>query len=63
MSLSLRMAFTRVPTWEIVLVFVILIVSIVLVFWLSGRAFRRGLLEYNKRIKLRDLFVKEVSHG
>lgn len=63
LSLSLRMAFTQVATWEIVLVFVVLIASILLVFWLSGKAYRRGLLEYNKRLKLRDLFAKEVSHG
>jgi ABC-2 type transport system permease protein len=62
-SLSLRMAFTTVPAWEIIMVFAILIVSVVLVFWLSGKAFRRGLLEYNKKIKLRDLFVKEANHG
>lgn len=60
LSLSLRMVFTSVPAWEIVLVFGILIVSIILVFWLSGKAFRRGLLEYNKKLKIRDLFVKEV---
>lgn len=61
LSLSLRMAFTTVPTWEIVLIFAILIASIVLVFWISGKAFRRGLLEYNKRLKLRDIFAKEVK--
>ena len=61
LSLSLRMAFTTVPTWEIVLIFAILLVSIVLVFWISGKAFRRGLLEYNKRLKLRDIFAKEVK--
>ena len=63
LSLSLRMAFTRVATWEIALVFVILIASIILVFWMSGKAYRRGLLEYNKRLKLRDLFAKEVTNG
>jgi ABC-2 type transport system permease protein len=57
------MAFTSVPAWEIVTVFVILIVSVVLVFWLSGKAFRRGLLEYHKKLKLRDLFIKEVKNG
>jgi len=61
LSLSLRMAFTTVPTWEIVLIFAILIASIVLVFWVSGKAFKRGLLEYNKRLKLRDIFAKEVK--
>ena len=61
LSLSLRMAFTTVPTWEIAIIFAILLISIVLVFWISGKAFRRGLLEYNKRLKLRDIFAKEVK--
>ena len=61
LSLSLRMTFTTVPTWEILLIFAILLVSIVLVFWISGKAFRRGLLEYNKRLNLRDIFAKEVK--
>ncbi len=62
-SLSLRMAFTKIPVWEIISVFAILIISIALVFWLSGKAFRRGLLEYSKKLKLRDLFVKEANNG
>jgi len=62
-SLSLRMAFTSISAWEIATVFIILIVSVVLVFWLSGKAFRRGLLEYHKKLKLRDLIVKEANHG
>lgn len=62
LSLSLRMAFTKVSAWEILMVFAILIATIVLVFWLSGKAFRRGLLEYNKKIKLRDLLFKEAKN-
>lgn len=61
-SLSLRMAFTSIPAWEIAMVYIVLIVSVILVFWLSGKAFHRGLLEFNKKLKLRDLFVKEVNH-
>ena len=57
------MAFMTVPSWEIVMVFAILVVSIILVFWLSGKAFRRGLLEYGKKLKLRDLLFKEVKNG
>ena len=63
LSLSFRMVFTKIPTWEIISVFAILIISIALVFWLSGKAFRRGLLEYSKKLKLRDLFVKEANNG
>lgn len=61
-SLSLRMAFSSVPAWEIIMVFAILIASVILVFWLSGKAFRRGLLEYHKKLKLRDLFFKEAKN-
>lgn len=61
LSLSLRMAFTTVPAWEIALIFAILISSIVMVFWISGKAFKRGLLEFDKRLKLRDIFAKEVK--
>lgn len=63
LSMSLRMAFTNIPTWEIILVFAILIVSAVLVLWLSGKAFSLGMLEYSKRIRIKDLFRKEVSNG
>ncbi len=57
------MAFTNIPAWEITLVFAILIVSAVLVLWLSGKAFSLGMLEYSKRIRIKDLFRKEVSNG
>ncbi len=63
LSMSLRMAFTNIPAWEITLVFAILIVSAVLVLWLSGKAFSLGMLEYSKRIRIKDLFRKEVSNG
>ncbi len=63
LSMSLRMAFTNIPAWEIILVYAILIISAVLVLWLSGKAFSLGMLEYSKRIRIRDLFRKEVSNG
>lgn len=63
LSMSLRMAFTNIPAWEIIVVFAILIASAVLVLWLSGKAFSLGMLEYSKRIRIKDLFRKEVSNG
>lgn len=63
LSMSLRMAFTNIPAWEIILVFAILIASAALVLWLSGKAFSLGMLEYSKRIRIKDLFRKEVSNG
>lgn len=63
LSVSLRMAFTTLPAWEIALVFAIMLVSVFLVLWLSGKAYRLGMLEYSKRIQLKELFRKEAANG
>jgi len=62
LAMSTRMAITNVPTWEIVLVFVILIAFSLLTIWIAGRAFRLGMLQYSKRIPLKQLFQKEAGH-
>jgi ABC-2 type transport system permease protein len=61
-ALSMRMAFTIVPTWEVILIITILIAFSIFTVWLAGRAFRIGMLSYGKRISLRQLFQREVSH-
>ncbi len=61
-AMSLRMAFGKVPTAEIILVFVIIVAFAVLSVWLAGKAFRMGMLQYSKRIPLRQLFQKEANH-
>ncbi len=60
LSMSFRMAFGQVPGWEIGLVFVILIVTCLLSVWLAGRAFKMGMLQYSRRIPLKNLFSKEA---
>lgn len=62
MAIMMRMAFSKVPTWEIVMVILILITFSAFTIWLAGRAFRVGMLSYGKRISLRQLFKKEVNH-
>ena len=61
-AMSLRMAFTTVPTWEVILVFGIIILFSILSVWLAGKAFRMGMLQYTKRIPLEHLFRKETQH-
>ena len=61
LAMSTRIAITNVPTWEIILVFVIMIAFSVLTIWLAGRAFRRGMLQYSKRVSLSQLFTKEAG--
>ncbi|MEL7645811.1 MAG: ABC transporter permease [Anaerolineaceae bacterium] len=57
-AMTLRMAFTQVPAWELALVIAILVLFSVLTIWLAGKAFRMGMLQYSKRIKLSQLFKK-----
>jgi ABC-2 type transport system permease protein len=61
LAMSTRIAITNVPTWEIILVFVIMILFCLLTIWLAGRAFRRGMLQYSKRVSLSQLFTKEAG--
>jgi ABC-2 type transport system permease protein len=57
-AMTLRMAFTQVPAWELALVIAILVLFSVLTIWLAGKAFRMGMLQYSKRIKLSQLLKK-----
>ncbi len=62
-STALRMAFTNLPTWEIALIFVIQILFAVFSVWLAGKAFKAGMLQYSKRLKLKDILGKEAANG
>ena len=60
-AMSLRMAFTRVSTLEILLVLVVQIVFAIGAMWLAGRAFKLGMLQFSKKISLFKLFKKEAG--
>jgi len=62
LGLSLRMAFSSVSPLEIGLVFVVIITFTLLMFWLAGVVFKRGILQYSKRLSLKEIFTKE-SHN
>ncbi len=61
-AMSMRMAFSVVPAWEIFLVLVILVIFSAFTLWLAGRAFRLGMLSYGKKISFKQLLKKEVNH-
>lgn len=58
LTLPIRVAFSTVPTWQILLAMAILIASAIGAVWLAGRAFRLGMLRYGKRLALRELFQR-----
>lgn len=51
----MRLAITSVPTWQILLSFLILCATFVGSIWVCGRIYRVGILMYGKKPSLRDL--------
>ena len=55
-TILMRMAFTVVPTWQIVINIIILVIFAALAIWVAGRTFRMGMLRYGKKISLKEIF-------
>ena len=63
LALSLRMAFSSVSPLEIGLVFAVIITFTLLMFWLAGVVFKRGMLQYSKKLSLKEIFNKETRNA
>lgn len=63
LALSLRMAFSTVSPLEIGLVFVVIITLTLLAFWLAGLIFKRGMLQYSRRLRFKEIFSKETRNA
>jgi ABC-2 type transport system permease protein len=59
-SITLRMAITTVPTWQIVASVATLTLTAVGAIWLAGRAFRLGMLRYGQRLRFRAIFDRHA---
>jgi len=60
-AFCIRIGFSRVPVWQVVLASLILCLSAMGAVALAGRAFRLGMLRYGKRLSLKDIFPRR-SH-
>jgi ABC-2 type transport system permease protein len=59
LSMPFRIAFSEVPALHIVLSFAFSLLNTALVLWLAGVAFRRGIMQFDRRLRLKELFRKE----
>ena len=57
----MRMAFTVVPVWQITLSIAVLVVFAVFAIWFAGRAFRLGMLQYGKKLSIKEVLRKSVE--
>lgn len=56
LTVLLRMAFSTVPTWQILLSAAILWVAAIGGLWFAGRVFRLGMLRYGQRLGWKEIF-------
>jgi ABC-2 type transport system permease protein len=54
-SVLIRLGFTAIPTWQMVVSLLILTMTTLLLTWASARVFRWGMLSYGKRLGLREI--------
>jgi len=56
MTIAMRIGFSTIPTWQLVLSVAILVLSAIGSVWLAGRAFRLGMLRYGQRLRWKEIF-------
>jgi len=62
-TLPMRVFFTIVPAWQVILSIGILIASAIGALWLAGKIFRMGMLRYGKSLSLREIFSGIFNEG
>jgi ABC-2 type transport system permease protein len=59
MTIIMRIGLSTIPTWQIFVSVIILILSAAGSLWLAGRAFRLGMLRYGQRLRLKEIFRQQ----
>jgi ABC-2 type transport system permease protein len=62
-TLIMRSGFTQIPPWQLVINIIELFLLAGLSLWLAGKAFRAGMLNYGKRLSLKEVFAKGKAVG
>ncbi|MGA9397961.1 MAG: ABC transporter permease [Anaerolineaceae bacterium] len=55
-TLTMRAGFTQIPVWQLIINIAELVLLAALSLWLAGKAFRAGMLNYGKRLSLKEIF-------
>lgn len=59
MTISIRIGFSSIETWQLIISEIILVLSAIGAVWLSGRAFRLGMLRYGQRLRWKEIFSRQ----
>ena len=58
LTILMRMSLTVIPTYQLAIHITVLVICAVFAIWVAGRAFRLGMLQYGKKITLKEIFGK-----
>jgi ABC-2 type transport system permease protein len=61
LTVLMRMSFTVVPAWQIAINVVSLVIFAGLAIWFASKAFRLGMLQYGKKLSLKDVLSSRVE--
>lgn len=57
-SLPVRAAFANIPSWQIILTVLLLVLFALAALWVAGRSFRLGMLRYGKKLSFKEILSK-----
>ncbi len=60
MTIAMRIGFASIPTWQLIVSELILVLSAMGAVWLAGRAFRLGMLRYGQRLRWKEIFKRQT---
>jgi ABC-2 type transport system permease protein len=60
-TILMRMAFTVIPAWQIALNIAMLFLFALFAIWFAGRAFRIGMLQYGKKLPIKEIFKRQET--
>jgi len=60
-TILMRMGLTPIPAWQIAINIITLVVFAIFAIWFAGRAFRMGMLQYGKKLSIKEVFRKQVN--
>ena len=61
LTILIRQSITEIPVWQMALHVALLVVFAIFSIWFSGKAFRLGMLQYGRKITLKEIFRKPVQ--
>jgi ABC-2 type transport system permease protein len=60
-TLTMRAGYTQIPTWQLAINIAELYLLAGLSLWLAGKAFRAGMLNYGKRLSIKEIFSRKSA--